>query len=126
MSYVFSQQKSMVETQDGYRLIRAEQLVWALHAFNERAITFRAFRAYIGCFELLTIIEAEERSTSKLLGNRQRRFLRSELVSLLVLEEGSSASRELSSLKSSGLLHFTEKAIEIDQVPSHDIELLGL
>ncbi len=72
-----------MHSQDGYRLIRAEQLVWALHAFNEREITFRAFRAYIGCFELLAIREAAERSTSKPVKDRQRRFLRSELASLL-------------------------------------------
>src|SRR5262245_53486920 len=99
----------MVKIQDGYRLIRAEQLVWALHAFNERAISFRACRIYIGCFELLARREAAERS-QKETRNRKRRFLRSEVETLL--GEGTSTSRELRALKAAGLLDFTESAIE--------------
>ena len=49
-------------SQDGYKLIRAEQLTCALHAWNEQEITFRGFRAYIGCFELIAIREAANRS----------------------------------------------------------------
>ena len=40
---------------DGYKLISAEQLIGALHALNERQITFRAFRTFIACFELLAV-----------------------------------------------------------------------
>jgi hypothetical protein len=101
-----------VHSQDGYKLISAEQLVAALHAFNERQITFRAFRAFIGCFELLAIREAAERSDAKSRTNGQRRFLRSELARLLQAKEGTTLSRELRSLKATGLLTFSENAIE--------------
>jgi hypothetical protein len=46
--------------------------------------------------------------------------------SLAKLQRFHCASRELSSLKSVGLLTFTEAAIEITDRTGHDIELLGL
>jgi hypothetical protein len=115
-----------VYSQDGYRLIRAGQLVSALHAFNEGEITFRAFRAYMGCFELLAIREAAERSTPERGGQRQRRFMKSELTALLGGEQGTSPSRELSSLKSAGLVTFTESAITFSSQPDNDNEPLRL
>lgn len=98
--------------QDGYKLIRAEELAGALHAWNEGAITFRAFRAYLGCFELIAIREAAERSTVSRRGRRQRRFLRSELAALVGAKEGSRLSGELASLNAAGLLTFTQTAID--------------
>jgi hypothetical protein len=93
-----------VYSQNGYKLIRAEQLLGALGALNGNQITFRAFRAYIGCFELLAIREAAERSNPGTGKKPQRRFLRSE-VSALIDERGEArVSRELSSLKAAGLL----------------------
>ena len=100
-------------SQDGYKLIRAEQLLGALRALNDNQITFRAFRAYIGCFELLAIREAAERSKPGTAKKPQRRFLRSE-VSALIDERGEArVSRELSSLKAAGLLTFARAAIDI-------------
>lgn len=100
-------------SQDGYKLIRAEQLLGALRALNGNQITFRAFRAYIGCFELLAIREAAERSKPGTGKKPQRKFLRSEVSALI--DEGGEArvSRELSSLKTAGLLTFAESAIDI-------------
>jgi len=114
-----------VHSQDGYKLISAEQLVGALGALNERRITFRAFRAFIGCFELLAIREAAERSNIGRGKKPQRRFLRSELAHLIGAKKGTGLSRELSALKAARLLSFTETAIEpIGDAGS--IELLGL
>lgn len=102
-----------MHSQDGYKLIGAEQLLGALSALNANQITFRAFRAYIGCFELLAIREAAERSKPGTGKKPQRRFLRSE-VSALVDETGEGrVSRELSSLRAVGLLTFAESAIDI-------------
>jgi hypothetical protein len=101
-----------VHSQDGYKLIRAEELTAALSELNERRITFRAFRAYIGCFELLAIREAAERSNVSKRGTGQRRFLRSELAELVGVGEGNTLTRELSSLNAAGLLTFTQTAIE--------------
>jgi hypothetical protein len=113
-------------SQDGYKLIRAEQLIGALGALNEREITFRAFRTYIGCFELLAIREAAERSNPLKRRKRRRRFLQSELEELIDAEEGSSISRELSSLRAAGLLTFTTSAIDITQGAAKSVELLSL
>lgn len=97
--------------QDGYKLISAEQLIGALHALNERQITFRAFRTFIASFELLAVREAAERSGGGRKGKPQRRFLRSELAHLIGAGEGITVSRELSSLKATGLLIFSETAL---------------
>jgi hypothetical protein len=113
-----------VHSQDGYKLISAEQLLGALDALNEREITFRAFRAFIGSFELLAIREAAERSNAKGRMNGQRRFLRSELARLLQAKEGTTLSRELRSLKATGLLTFSETAIE--EGPARSGNLLAL
>jgi hypothetical protein len=112
--------------QDGYKLISAEQLVGALAALNEREITFRAFRAFMGCFELVAIREAAERSNPGRRKRPQRRFFRSELAELIGAKKGTTVSRELSSLKAAGLLTFTESAIESVDGAARSIELLGL
>ena len=72
-----------MHSQDGYKLISAKELVVALDALNGRQITFRAFRVFIGCFELLAIREAAERSNERGGKRRRRRFLRSELTQLI-------------------------------------------
>jgi hypothetical protein len=100
--------------QDGYKLISAEQLLGGLHALNEREITFRAFRTFIASFEVLAVREAAERSASGRKGNRQRRFLRSELAHLIGAREGTTVSGELSLLRTNGLLTFSEAAIDSD------------
>lgn len=112
--------------QDGYKLISAEQLVGALDALNEREITFRAFRAFIGCFELVAIREAAERSNPNSGKRLQRRFLRSELAQLVGAKEGTSLGRELSSLRAAGLVTFTEGAIECASRTGRSGQILGL
>lgn len=100
--------------QDGYKLISAEQLLGGLHALNERQITFRAFRTFIASFEVLAVREAAERSKGAKSRKPQRRFLRSELAHLIGAREGMTISRELSSLRTTGLLTFSETVIASD------------
>jgi hypothetical protein len=111
--------------QDGYKLICAEQLVAALDALTEREISFRAFRTFIGCFELVAIREAAERSNAGRHKPPQRRFLRSELAHLIGAKEGVTLGRELSSLKAAGLLTFTESMIDTAGGEARSIGLLG-
>jgi hypothetical protein len=106
-------------------LISAAQLVGALDALNDREITFRAFRAYLGCFELLAIREAAERSNAARQRKPQRRFLRSELSDLVGGKEGDRLGRELSSLKNAGLLTFAESAINLEGGTARSLGLLG-
>jgi hypothetical protein len=96
-----------------------------LEALSGNEITFRAFRVFIGSFELLAIREAAERSNGQ--KNRgQRRFLRSELAKLIGAKDGRRISRELLSLRSAGLLTFTETAICPASDPAWSSEWLGL
>lgn len=111
--------------QDGYRLIRASQILGAISALNTGQITFRALRAYFGCFELLAIREAAERSR---IGKKERgrRFLKSELSELMGEER--IPSRELTSLKNTGLLSFSEGNIstsEFLEIPENLSSLIG-
>jgi hypothetical protein len=111
--------------QDGYKLISAEQLVAALDALNERQITFRAFKAFMGCFELLAIREAAERSNAGERKQPQRRFLRSELSHLVGAKVEDRLGRELSSLRAAGLVTFTESGIDTKRGDARSIGLLG-
>jgi hypothetical protein len=111
--------------QDGYKLISAEQLVGALDALNERQITFRAFRAFFGSFELIAIREATERSNANRGKKSQRRFLRSELAHLIGAKEGTTLRREISALDAAGLLTFTETAIDAASGTARNVGLLG-
>jgi len=114
-----------VYLQDGYKLISAGQLVGALDALNERQITFRAFRAFIGCFELLAIREAAERSNGDRNKRPQGRFLRSELARLVGARPEQTLRRELSCLRAAGLLTFTESMIDVEDGDPRSIGLLG-
>ncbi len=98
--------------QDGFRLVRANQLLAALAAFNTGEISFRALRLYLACHESLAIREAADRSRRR--GQKaQRRFQRSELAVRIGLEPGASVSRELSLLQKAGLVAFSESSITV-------------
>jgi hypothetical protein len=112
--------------QDGYKLIRADQLLAAFSAFDQQQITFRAFRAYFACHELVARREAAERTSLIKSRTPQRRFRREELHELVERGEGRPITRELKALKASGLLTFTESAIELAVSASLSVELLGL
>lgn len=112
--------------QDGYKLIRADQLLAASTAFDQKQVTFRAFRAYFACHELLARREAAERSSLIKSRTPQRRFRSEELHELVERGEGRPITRELKALKASGLLTFTESAIEIAASVSLTVEQLGL
>lgn len=107
--------------QDGYKLIRADELTAALAAVNARRITFRAFRAYVACFELLAIREAAERSRANLKMKRSRRFLLSEVSKLLDSKNERPVSRELTALRKTGLLTFSESVITISATGSAEV-----
>ena len=111
--------------QDGYRLVRANQLLAALAAFDAGDITFRALRVYLASFELLAIREAAERSRVGV-GKRCARFRRSELAAQIGLGPEVSVTRELALLKSAGLLSFTESAVSVAESPSHGLHLHSL
>lgn len=112
--------------QDGYKLIRADQLLAALSALDQRQITFRAFRAYFGCHELVARREAAERSNPNKSRTPQRRFRRDELHELVDQGEGRPITRELKALQATRLLRFTETAIDIFAEASLRVETLGL
>ena len=107
--------------QDGYRLIQAGQLLAGVEALNSKIITFRAFRAYFGCLELLAIREAAERTTGKQKG---RRFSRLELAELLGEER--SPSKELGKLHRAGLLTFGESSISVHEPQTLNPDVINL
>ena len=107
--------------QDGYKLVRANQLVAVLSAANSNRITFRALRTYFGCLELLAIREAAERCTGKQKG---RRFFKSELTELMGEEK--LPTREIFKLKKAELLFFSESAIQLSERLAVEPEISSL
>lgn len=107
--------------QDGYKLVRANQLLTVLGAVNSKQITFRAFRTYFGCLEMLAIRDAAERSTGK---HKGRRFFKSELSELM--GEDQLPNKELLKLKRAGVLFFSESAIELSDGSTVDPETFSL
>jgi hypothetical protein len=108
--------------QDGYRLVRANQLLGALAAFDTGEITFRALRIYLGSFEMLAIREAAHRSRVRRRSDRPQ-FRRSELGTYLALAPEASIARDLSLLKRAGLLTFSENALLVADDPPHGVHL---
>lgn len=115
-----------MHSQDGYKLVSAGDLVGVLHALNERQITFRAFRAYVGSLELLAIREAAGRSHIDARKKPQRRFLCSELAHLIKAKDGTTVTKELSLLKKTGMLSFSEASIDPGNLGSRGCDLLNL
>jgi len=97
--------------QDGYKLIRANQLLAALAALNTGQITFRSFRVYLASHELVAIREAAERSSGKAKRSARRRYRPAEISALIGAGDSAAVSRELGSLKRAGLLSFTESEL---------------
>lgn len=112
----------MCQKQDGYRLVRANQLLAALAAFDAGEITFRALRVYLASFELLAIRETADRSRIGR-GKRRARFRRAELSVRIGLAPEVSVGRELALLKRAGLLAFSEGAILVAENPPHGVHL---
>lgn len=98
--------------QDGFRLVRANQLLAALAALNSGEISFRALRVYLAGLESLAIREAADRSRRRA-GNASPRFHRSELAVRIGLGPEASVARELSLLRKAGLFTFSETAIAV-------------
>lgn len=104
--------------QDGYKLIRANQLLAALSALNTGQISFRSFRVYLASHELLAIREAAERSTGTSSRPARRRFREAEIAKLIGRGELAAVSRELGALRRVGLLSFAESNIALrDDIP---------
>jgi len=111
--------------QDGYRLVRVNQLLAGLAAFDAGEITFRALRVYLASFELLAIREAASRARPR--GRKPKpQFRRSELAAQLGLGPDASVEREVALLKRAGLVSFTEHAVLVADDPSHGVRLHAL
>lgn len=108
----------VVRVQDGYKLIRASQLVALLAAVNSRQIPYRGLRVYLACQELLAIREAADRSRGKRRRPSPRRF-RTEEVSRLLADDGAATvAKELRLLRRCGLLRFSENSLDfLDSSP---------
>lgn len=107
--------------QDGYKLVRASQLLSGIAAWNNQEITFRAFRVYLGCLELEAVREAARRSRPRRGRAKIARYLMSELSKFTGFE---SVRKELRLLRTAGLVSFSEHAIEIAASTAAGDELL--
>ena len=110
-----------------YKTITPIQLCNGLAALLSGIISFRAFRVYLGCFELVAIREAAGRDNKrkgKRVGEKVR-FRLEELKNLCSVASLGGIRREVNSLRKANLLDFTESQITITQTPlPYSLELL--
>ena len=103
-----------------YKVITPIQLTNGLWALRESKISFKAFRVYMSCFELVAIREAAERSRSRQTRRGQGItpfFRKDEILRLIRGQEGEAITRELRALERTGLLCFRSERITITQTP---------
>ncbi len=106
-------------TEAGYKTITPIQLWNALGAYDAEAISFRALRVYLGCFELRAIREASRR-TRTAQGERRPAgecYRLGELVRLVGAVTAAQVNTALRQLERAGLLSFTENAITFTETP---------
>jgi len=103
----------------GYQPITPIQLANALAALDAGAITFRAFRVYLGCFELVAIREAARRvrTAAGTVQDRPARFRPAELVRLLGEGTEAGVRRELKRLAALGLLTTGPGLLAVTETP---------
>ena len=103
-----------------YKIITPIQLTNGLWALDNERISFKAFRVYMACFELVAIREAAARSRKrqKVGGQGAAPFFRKEeILRLIGGQEGKSVTRELSALERTGLLSFRPERITFTETP---------
>jgi hypothetical protein len=105
----------------GYKTVTPVQLANALGELARGTIAFRAFRVYLGCFELQAAREAAARSRTRTHGRRRAphtaRYRAEELLRLLPDVSLSGIKRDLRRLARAGLVVFTPDAIAITETP---------
>ena len=117
------------EIGDVYKIITPIQLTNALWALGEGEVTFKAFRVYVACFELVAIREAAARSRKRqrVAGQEPVAFFRKEeILRLIGGKLGQSVAAELRALKEASLLTFSSEQITFTETPlPGSTELLG-
>jgi hypothetical protein len=108
-----------VYPQGGYKTITAVQIANALAELERGAITFRALRVYLACFELQARREAAERARRGKLVRRPPGVLyRPEELGRLLPDVGVAAARsELKRLTRARLLLFSPECITVTETP---------
>ena len=103
----------------GYKTLSPIQLCNGLGALRDGSITYRAFRAYLGLFEMKARREAAERARKRVRAGRSFgvRFTLSELHGLTGGRDGASVRRDVNRLERLGLVRLTDKGLTITETP---------
>ena len=105
-----------------YKVITPIQLTNALWALEQEEITYKAFRVYLACFELVAIREAAKRSRHHQKQGGQEIipcYKREEILRLIGGEPGQSVAAELRALRTASLLTFSSEQITFTETPLH-------
>jgi hypothetical protein len=115
-----------VYPQGGYQTVTAVQIANALAALESGAITFRAFRVYLGCFELRARRDAAARAKSAKRGPGPGRvdYRPDELARLLPDAAVTAVRVELKRLERARLLLFSPECLSITETPHDDARAL--
>ncbi len=103
----------------GYKTLSPIQLCNGLAALRDGSITYRAFRAYLGLFEMKARREAAERTRKRDRSRRSSgtRFTLFELQRLTGGRDEASVRRDVNQLERVGLVRLTDKALTITETP---------
>lgn len=109
----------MPRVSGGYKTLSPIQLCNGLSALRDGSITYRAFRAYLGLFEMKARREAAERTRKRDRSRRgsEPRFTLSELQRLTGGRDEAFVRRDVKRLERAGLVRLTDKAITITETP---------
>lgn len=103
----------------GYKTLSPIQLCNGLGALQEGVITYRAFRAYLGLFEMKARREAAERARKRdrSATSIRTRYTLFELQRLTGAADEASVRRDVNCLERVGLARMTDKGLTITEVP---------
>src|SRR5437867_4012450 len=109
--------KGDVCPKSGFKIVKAVQFLNGLVLLNERRISFRCFRVYLGCFVLVSIREAARRADRRKAGRGVPVFARYRVRELARLSGATErqVAYDLAALRKTNLLQFHESEIEVTE-----------
>lgn len=99
----------------GFRIVKAVQFLNVLALLEQRRISFRCFRVYLGCFALIAIRDAARRVRRRKAGRGRPAFARYRVLELARLcgSTEREVAHDLALLQRENLLSFTEREISV-------------
>jgi len=101
----------------GFKIVKAVQFLNGLALLEQRRISFRCFRVYLGCFALVAIRDAARRADRRKAGRGHPTFVRYRVRELARLSGATErqVAFDLAALRKTNLLQFRESKITVTE-----------